>query len=161
MQKNIDRQKEELIAALVAARQHVLSVIHNLPAERLDAQCIGNWCAKDLLAHLIGWDYTNLKAIQEILAGQRPTFFQYYDKDWQSYNAKLVQTYRREPFSALIEDVAASHSRLVIFLQSLSADEVIHAKSPRELGRTITIRNLLRSEASDEHKHAEDLALHR
>ena len=67
-----------------------------LPPLLHDQVLLGIWTIKDLLAHLIGWDFTNLQAIQQILAGQYPTFFKYYDKDWQSYNARLVLEYRVE-----------------------------------------------------------------
>src|SRR5512139_3557060 len=98
MARTAEQLKEELITDLIAARQCLLAEIKAMPVEKLDDACIGTWCIKDLLAHLIGWDFTNLKAVQEILTGQRPTFFQHYDKDWQSYNARLVAAYRREPF---------------------------------------------------------------
>ena len=157
MSRSLEQHKQQLITDLISARQSIFAEILSLPEERLDEPCTGRWCAKDLLAHLIGWDYTNLQAVQEILAGQRPTFFRYYDQDWQSYNAHLVATYRKEPFQELRKDAETSHTRLVAFLQSLSAEEVVNRKSPPEQGRAVTIRNLLKSEASDERKHAEQL----
>jgi hypothetical protein len=157
MAKTISNHKEEIISDLIMARQAVISEIKALPAERLDEPCIGFWCLKDLLAHLIGWDFTNMQAVQEILSGQRPTFFQYFDKDWQSYNARLVADYRKEPFDALLADAENSHRQLVTFLQSLSASELVNGKSSPEQGRTVTIRTLLRSEAADERKHAEEI----
>lgn len=157
MSKSLDQHKKQLITDLISARQAIFAEITTLPEERLDQPCIGIWCVKDLLAHLIGWDYTNIQSVQEILAGQRPTFFRYYDQDWRSYNAHLVETYRKEAFQELCKDAEISHTRLVILLQSLSAEEVVNGKSPPEQGRTITIRNLLKSETSDERKHAEQL----
>ena len=154
MAKTISDHKEEIISDLIRARQAITSEIKALPAERIEEPCVGFWCLKDLLAHLIGWDFTNLQAVEEILGRQRPTFFQYYDKDWQSYNARLVAAYRKEPFDALLADAKNSHHQLVTFLQSLSASELVNGKSPPEQGRTVTIRTLLRSEAGDERKHA-------
>jgi hypothetical protein len=57
----------------------------------------------------VGWDTTNLQAIQEILAGQYPTFSQYFDRDWQSYNARLVEQYKKDPFAELLAEVERSH----------------------------------------------------
>ncbi len=154
MRRNIDTRKEALIEGLVSARQSDLAAARKVPAEQLDQVFLGTWSIKDLLAHLIGWDFTNIQAIQEILAGQPPEFFQYYDKDWQSYNARLVATYRKEPFEALLAEVESSHRQLISYLRSLSPAEVVNGKGRSPRGRTITIRNLLLSEAGDEQAHA-------
>lgn len=111
----------------------------------------------DLFAHLVGWDFTNLQAVQEIISGQRPSFFKFYDPDWHSYNARLVETYRKEPFDDLLAEAAASHGQLVMFLQALPAAVILQGKSPKEQGRSVTIRNLLRAEAADERKHCAQL----
>ena len=154
MRKTVEDRKNEYIAALTTARQELLAAADAVPPEAYDTPCIGVWSIKDLLAHLIGWDETNRNAVQEILRGERPAFFQYYDKDWQTYNASLVRRHRREPLSALLADLEASHQRLLDDLQSLSARQVLEGKSPPEKGRPVTIRRLLRAEAADERKHA-------
>ncbi len=153
MRKSPSERKDALLNDLVAARESLLAVVRELPPGCLDAPCIGTWSVKDLLAHLIGWDVTNLQAVKEILAGQRPSFFQYYDPDWRSYNARLVGTYRKEPFEALLAESADTHKQLIAFLQSLPANDILLGKSPKEQGRSVTIHNLLRSEAEDERKH--------
>jgi hypothetical protein len=131
--------------------------VQSLPENCRDEIFLGIWTIKDLLAHLVGWDFTNLKAVQEILAGQYPSFFQYYDKDWQSYNHQLVEKYRKESLAEVVAEVEDSHRQLVLFLQSLSAEEVVRGKVRRVNGRSVTIRNLLISEAGDESKHVEQV----
>lgn len=157
MRKSAGALKDALIEAMIDARSSLLAIVSTLPVEQLDAPCIGTWCAKDLLAHLVGWDITNLQAVREILAGQRPGFLRHYDKDWQTYNAQLVATYRIEPFKALLAEVHDSHSQLVMFLRSLPTQVIVKGKSPSGQGRTVTIRNLLAAEADDERKHAAQL----
>ena len=105
---------------------------------------LGTWSVKDLLAHLVGWDYTNLQAVQEILAGQKPSFFQHYDRDWRSYNAQLVAEYKRDDFSELVAIVEASHRELIDFLQTAPVDEYIRKRR---------IASLLRTEIKDEEEH--------
>lgn len=46
---------------------------------------------KDLLAHLIGWDYTYLQAFQDVREGRLPEFFAHFNPDWRKYNAALVE----------------------------------------------------------------------
>ncbi len=157
MRKTIADRKAELIDDLVEARNSLIHTAQSLPIDKRDEAFLGTWCIKDLLAHLIGWDFTNLQAVQEILSGQTPAFFSHYDKDWQSYNATLVQKYRVEPFEALLAKVADSHAQWIQYLQTLSAVDVVNGKSRSPKGRTITIRNLLIAEASDERKHTEQV----
>lgn len=147
-------QKLKLIEDLLSARGELLKTIQALTPEQRDQLLIGEWSVKDLIAHLIGWDFTNLEAVQEIRAGRRPTFFQYYDKDWHSYNAQLVSMYKVEPFADLVSAVEASHRELISFLEACSAEEFAQGKVRTSSGRTITIRNLLRAEADDERQHA-------
>jgi len=157
MQKTIEDHKRELIDTLVAARRGILETVNSLHPDQLDDVYLGVWSIKDLLAHLVGWDHTNLLAVQEILAGTYPTFFQNYDKDWQSYNARLVQEYKIEPFDHLLAEVTDSHQRLLGLLESLPADTLVKGKARSEKGRTVTIRTLLRAEANDERVHAEQI----
>jgi uncharacterized damage-inducible protein DinB len=147
-------KKRQWIDELVAARRSLLEAVRALLGARQDEVFLGTWSVKDLLAHLVGWDATNLKAVQEILSGQYPAFFQFYDKDWHSYNARLVERYKIEPFAALLAEVEDSHRQLVGFLESLSAAELVGGKARSAKGRTVTIRGLLRAEANDERQHA-------
>ena len=154
MRKTASEHKQDIIADLVAARENLLAIIRQLPPGCLDIPCIGTLNIKDLVAHLVGWDFTNLQAVQEILAGQRPSFFQYYDTDWRSYNARLVETYRKETFDAMLAEVTVSRQQLITFLYALPAADILQGKSPKEQGRTVTIRYLLHAEAADERKHS-------
>lgn len=157
MRTTMADRKAALIDDLVDARDRLIRAAQSVPEDQRDEAFLGTWCIKDMLAHLIGWDFTNLQAVQEIIGGQAPAFFSYFDKDWQSYNATLVQKYRIEPFEELLEKAAESHAQWIQYLKSLSADEVVNGKGRSPKGRTITIRNLLIAEASDERNHTEQV----
>jgi len=141
-------EKEALISGLLEARREVLNAARQLTAAQQDAVFLGEWSVKDILAHLAGWDDTNVQAVQEILAGQKPSFWQHYDRDWQTYNAQLVATYRRDDFAELLEVVEAAQRRLIAFLQALPAD--VYIKQPK-IGR------LLRTDIKDGHEHAQQV----
>ena len=149
--------KNLLISGLVTARKSVIQAIQLVPLDRVEEAFLGFWLVKDLLAHLEGWDYTNLQAIQEILAGKPPTFFQFSDRDWQSYNKTLVQRYRRDSLDEQLASQDRSHHQLLLFLESLLAHELVSGKVKRDNGRTVTIKNLILSETRDELQHAEQI----
>jgi hypothetical protein len=141
-------EKEAIISGLVEARREVLNAARQLTAAQQEAVFLGEWSVKELLAHLAGWDDTNIQAVQEILTCHKPSFWQHYDRDWQSYNAQLVADYRRDDFGELLAVVEASHRRLIAFLETLPADVYI---KKRKIG------TLLRTEIKDEHEHAEQV----
>ncbi len=157
MRQTLETKKKLLLDGLVEARRGILESVRLLPDRCMDEIFLGSWSVKDLIAHLVGWDYTNLQAIREIQAGQVPSFFQYYDKDWQSYNHTLVGKYRIEPFGRLLAEADQSHRELLNYLETLSPGIVVEGKASRENRRSVTIQNLLRAEAGDEAKHAEQI----
>jgi len=136
--------KDRLIGALTHARSGVMDTIRALPPGRLDEVFLGEWSAMDLLAHLIGWDHTNSKAVEVILAGKKPGFWAYHDRDWKTYNARLVAQYRRDGFEELVAAAEGSHRKLIDFLRTVPADEYVNRKQ---------IGSLLRVEAEDEEEH--------
>jgi hypothetical protein len=153
MRRTAEDRKAELIDELAAARKSVQSALDGIPPDAIDEPFIGVWCVKDLLAHLIGWDLLNLQGIREILSGGRPSFFKRYDHDWETVNRSLVERYRKDSLNELRRDAETSHHALVAFLQSIPAKQLLTGKSPSEMGRTVTLRNLIRAEAGDERAH--------
>jgi hypothetical protein len=115
---------------------------------------LGDWSAQDLLAHLTGWDETNLQAIQEVLAGQLPTFYQHIDQDFRTYNAMLVKRNRLTAYAAQLSDVKDSHDRLMASLQAMPAEDFVKDLGLRYKGWRVTVYSLMRAEARDEEKHA-------
>ena len=137
-------KKDEVIGGLVGARTKILHAVRLLSQTQQDEAFLDEWSVKDLLAHLVGWDHTNREAVGQILAGTKPSFWAHYDRDWQSYNARLVAEHRREDFAEMIAMVEQSHRELIDYLQAIPADEYVKRKP---------IGTLLRAEASDEEEH--------
>ena len=158
MRRTQDEKKRELIDGLRAARSSILDLVLGLGPEQRDVVFLGEWSVKDLLAHLVGWDITNFQAVEQILEGIYPSFFQHYDKDWHTYNAYLVAQYKIEPFEALLAELDDSHRQLIACLEALPAGDLLNAKALRANGRSVTIRNLLKAEAADESQHALQLS---
>ena len=84
-------RKEELIAGLIEVRTQILDAVSDLPPDKQDEVFLGSWSIKDLLAHLLGWDYANIDAVEDIRAGKPPRVFEHWNPDWAKYNAELVK----------------------------------------------------------------------
>ena len=148
----------QTLEALTAAREKILSAAAALPFEKQDQVFLGIWGMKDLLAHLIGWDYANLEAAQAVLAERLPAFYAHYDKDWRKYNALLVGKYRKDNWGEQILLVKNSRQDLLSHLSTVSAPDFVRYTGVRFHGWRVTIERLLRAETSDEEKHYEQIA---
>jgi len=111
----------------------------------------------DLLAHLAGWDFTNLQAARDILDGLLPEFYEHHDKDWKTYNAALVAKYKRTDFREQIELVREAQKQLIECLQTLPAEDFKLDMGVRAKGIKVTIARLLQAELEDETTHFEQI----
>ena len=86
--------------------------------------------------------------MQAIRRGERPEFWQYFDRDWAGYNAMLVSQYRQDGWTELLSAAECSHQALISYLESLP---------PGDFVRFPKIGTLLRAESKDEKVHARQL----
>ncbi len=146
-------RKEETIAALVKTRQDILTRASTLSKAEREQVFLGIWSVKDLLAHLAGWDFTNMDAVKSVIAGELPSFYQYHDRDWQTYNTMLVAKYKKNSFRELLATVKNSQKQFVEFLRSVPPEEYNKDFDVRFRGYKVTIQRLLEAEAKDEQVH--------
>ena len=150
---HLTQEKEELLRDLVRIRNRILDVASSIPAERSGDIFLGIWSTKDLLAHLVGWDYTNLDAAKSIRAGRLPKFYAHHDRDWASYNAQLVAQYKKENIGELIHSSRDSHQQLLSYLESLTTEAFFEDTGVRAGRYKVTIDRLMKVEHDDEEKH--------
>lgn len=147
-------KKDKVIWELAETRRQILDAASSLSPEKHAEIFLGIWSVKDLLAHLAGWDFTNLQAAKEILAGNLPSFYAQYDRDWKTYNAHLVTKYKKDSFADLLTLVEDSHRRLIEFLKTIAVEEFDKDRGLRWQGYEITIASLLQVEVNDEKTHS-------
>jgi hypothetical protein len=149
--------KNEILFGLKAVREAILSEALALPSDARDRVFLGTWSVMDLLAHLAGWDFTNLQAAHEVLDGLLPEFYDQHDKDWKTYNAMLVAKYKRANFAEQIELVREAQKQLMDFLQTLPVEDLNRDTGVRAKGIKVTIARLLQAELEDEKTHFEQV----
>jgi hypothetical protein len=142
---------------MVSVRKGILEEARAIPPDKQDRVCLGVWSIKDLLAHLAGWDHTNLAAAKDILAGKLPEFYAHIDRDWKTYNASLVEKFKRDDFSEMLTLVSSSHQQLVDYLKSLPAEVFSKDTGVRSSGYMVTIARLLQAETRDEQVHLQQI----
>jgi hypothetical protein len=147
------QKKEAILAGLVDVRSEILHAAQALPPEKQNRVFLGAWDIEDLLAHLVGWDYTNIQMAQQVLGNLLPNFYEHYDRDWQSFNAGLVSRYRIDDFSRMLAAVQDSHQQLIAYLETIPPDEFFKDRGLRFKGYKVMLGRLLEAELKDENIH--------
>lgn len=158
MKKSVhDEKKSDLIAGLRNVRERILALASSMQQSQRDEVYVGTWALKEMLAHLAGWDETNIAAVGEVLAGELPSFYDHSGKDWAGYNAKLVTEYSKDNYEDLLLLVRNTHSKLITLIEDLPVGELWKDRGIRAKGWKVTIGRLLEAELQDEEEHFSQL----
>jgi hypothetical protein len=157
MSTKAEINKAQVIAGLQEARLGLLKAASAVPGGKRETVFLGSWSLRDLLAHLAGWDFTNLQAVQEVLSGRLPSFYAHHDRDWAAYNAILVAKYKCDSIDALLEQVRDSQRQLIATLQSVPSRDFNRDFGVRFRGYKVTVRRLLEAEMKDEQVHCRQI----
>jgi hypothetical protein len=146
---------DALIDAFNATRKALVAAVESVPPELRDVPFVGDWDVRDVIAHTIGWDYTNVAALPDFAAGRLPAFFDRYDPDWAAVNADLVARYRLDDWGALMRSLREAQRAFVEALAAFSDANLDNAVSWN--GRRVSLRGMLRAISRDEAEHVRQI----
>ena len=149
MSRKAQTKREEIISEMQMVRYKLLAEVAALSRKERDTVFLGIWSVRDILAHLAGWDFANTDAIKSIIVGKLPVFYEYYDHDWQTYNAMLVKKFRRDTFRETRATLKKSQKRLVESLQNIQPEHFNRDFGLRFHGEKVTIQQLLEADIED------------
>lgn len=142
---------ESLLAEFQRVRRDLIAAASAVPPDLTNTPFVGSWDIKDVIAHTVGWDYTNIEALPDFRAGRLPAFFDAYDPDWASVNAGLIARYREEDWEALLESVRVSGEAFVAAMRELSDADLDRGTIWGQ--RRVTLRGMMRAVSRDESEH--------
>ena len=150
--------RQELLSAVIETRTAVLQAASGLSPAAQDTVFLGVWSVKDLIAHLIGWDFANLAAAKDIQAGKLPEFYAHQDKNWKTFNAESVAKYKRDDFEELSALSRDSQGQLIAYLESIP-EEAFEKDFGVRTARNykVTIARLMQAELKDGQEHLEQI----
>jgi hypothetical protein len=151
--KTADEKKSSLLDSLSQVRAEILRESRQFKPGEEAIPFIGVWSLLDLLAHLAGWDVTNVQAAQEVLVGKIPSFYAHHSKDWADYNALLVNEYGKASLPEILATVEGTHKQLINFLEKLPAKALFADHGVRAGSYRVIISRLLEAERKDETRH--------
>lgn len=148
-----------LVDAFLRGRELLLRVAGEVPPELRTTPFVGHWNLMDVLAHLVGWDYTNVNAIEALKAGSVPDFYRQYDPGWASYNRQLIDRYGAADWDDLQAALAQSQAAVTQMLGLLTEEDLTKELSEPERfrRRPITIAGILQAAIRDEREHTRQI----
>jgi DinB superfamily len=142
---------ETLIAEFKRVRELLIAAAVAVPASLRSEPFVGKWDLKDVLAHSVGWDYTNIEALPDFRAGRLPAFFDRFNADWAAINAGLVARFRLDDWEELLASLAESQRAFTDVMSTLGdADLDVVAMWGK---RRITLRGMMHAVSKDESEH--------
>jgi hypothetical protein len=144
-------QIESLLEQFSRARAALIAAASSVPPALRDQPFVGAWDVKDVIAHTIGWDYTNIEALPDFRIGRLPAFFARYDADWAAINAALIARYRVEDWDALMVALHDSQRAFIDAMRGLSDADLDTAASWGR--RRVSLRGMMRAVSHDESQH--------
>jgi hypothetical protein len=130
--------------------------IQDLPESKF-LQPINGWTPRDVLAHLIGWNWLYITGIRKMKTGEQPSHYSDDDNDYRNVNAKSLETHSTTDQGILLDELDDSFQALQNYLLSLDPDDWKTDFGVRFQGSTITIEDEIAEMVQDYDDHREEI----
>jgi len=114
---------------------------------------ITSWTARDIVAHLIGWNLYILQGSRQILRGELPFYDIDPGADYSNINAELISKYSDTDRSVLLKKLADSSSELIAFLRTIDPIDWDRDFGVRHNDEKLTVKNTMEDLISDYNHH--------
>lgn len=147
---------EEQIKRLSNNIDEFTECINSLP-ETLFLKKLDDWAPRDILAHLIGWNYYTIEGCKQIMKGEIPHYFIDPGNDFSKVNAVSVQKYNSKDRQKLIEELEASTRELKQFLLSIDSANWETDYGVTYKGGSVTVMNMVEALSHDYINHRQQI----
>jgi hypothetical protein len=152
--------KEDQIQQFNAAYASFVDLVNSLSPKGFLGSS-GDWTPRDIVAHLIGWNYNIRQGCQQIQAGSQPFYHVDAPNDYRTLNAEFIARYNSTDRDGLLAELARGKAELLSYLESVDAhdwDKDFGAKHYR--GGAATVSRSVESLTRDYLEHAVEIAKH-
>lgn len=141
--------KQTALAELQSGFDAVLAAVDGADESAMSRIVLGDWNAKDILAHIAGWQVQMTGAMERMARGERPTpeGVDYSDSD--AWNARFSGAMRAQSATTVVAELKQSYSNYLRAAQAIPDDR---------WGEGKTINRLLETSGTGHYKeHLETL----
>jgi len=157
-------KKEKAIEILKADHKKLAGVLDLLsPGQPEEVKVLGEWTTKDIIAHLIEWNWEYLAEIERILA-DKATWHKVCESKEQEdeFNRKAAEKWRTKSFKEVLDEWEKSFQVAIKMVEKLTNEEWNHQsnKDTWSNGDPVTIYSLFDYEyegTSHEGGHAKQI----
>jgi len=111
----------------------LISTIDKLDDEAMSRRFYGDWCAKDILAHIAGWQREMTAAMERMARGERPTpeGVDYSDSD--AWNATFAAGMRGQSAETVVAELRQAFANYLRAARAIPEDRYGEAKTVNRL----------------------------
>jgi len=149
---SIEIQKGELAEAVESFARLISSL-----DEKTFLGPLGRWSARDVVAHLIGWNRYTVQGARQILRGELPFYDVDPGEDYANVNRTHLREYPSLVMDELLVELRASARELSETLSALDPNTWRRDFGVRHKGQTVTIRSTVDDLITDYAHHAEQI----
>ena len=113
---------------------------------------INGWAARDIVAHLIGWNRAVIEGSRQIMRGELPSYDIDSGDNYSKVNAAFVREYATPNKEELLAELRQSANELQEFLHALDPSAWARDYGVKNQGSTVTIRSTV-DELIDDYDH--------
>jgi hypothetical protein len=119
---------------------------------------LGDWTARDIAAHFIGWNRITLVGCSELREGIEPFYFYDGTNDYREINAKFFLRYPSTDKDELLKEIESTKDALIMYLKTIPESEweldtgIVHYR-----GDPATLARCVDSLIRDYRKHRQEI----
>ena len=126
--------KQEYRARFKDARDRFIAEVESMSEAELEEPVVDQFSAKDLMAHILEWDYSAMYNSRLFLAGEEPDLTPDYDNDL--FNGVAVSIWRDKPGSVVLAQLKKSTQEVMDYIDSLTEKELFRDRGVRFIDDT-------------------------
>lgn len=120
-------EKAELIHEIQEAYDRLAALVARIPDDRLLEPAMGDWTAKDLLAHITWWHDHSARVAVALHTGRDPYDREDPANEVDARNERVHAEHRDDPPEVARRELAESFRRLLDALAPLSGEDLLSA----------------------------------
>ena len=135
-------EREEILARLEEEFEHWEDLLSNLSEQQITTSRLPNgWSIKDLMAHLMAWQGVTLARLEAAQRNDEPTYPEWLagespesEEQIHRYNARILRTYRAQPWSRIHRDWRAGFARVLKLAEDIPSRDLMEPERYPWLG---------------------------
>ena len=115
--------KQEVLSELDKSYNELQDALRSVNEQTAGEQWYGTWNAKQILAHMIGWDEEMTGALERVARGERPVpeGVDYNDPD--PWNAEFAQKFASGSWPEVMQRLESAHGKFRGALNNIADEE--------------------------------------